>query len=62
MKLTYSVLKDNDVLILTDFTCEPFQNLVNIKDLFKTILSKNTDVKMQLDGYDIVLHCNEVIF
>ena len=62
MKLTYSSLKDQDLLILTDFTCEPSQDLLKQKGLFKILWCKESSVNLEIDGYRMVLHKNDVIF
>lgn len=62
MKLTYSSLKDEDVLILTDFTCGPSRELLSEKGLYKILWSKQKKVDIQIDGYKMALKKNEVIF
>jgi len=62
MKLTYSSLKDSDVFTLTDFNCAPAQDLLNQKDLYKILWSKNDATSIEVDGYELELKKNEVIF
>ena len=62
MKLEYSSLKDQDVFVLTDFTCHPSQVLLEQKGLYKILWSKKTLVNIKVDGYLIPLDKNEVIF
>lgn len=62
MKLTYSSFKDEDVFILTDFTCEPAQNLLKKKDLYKILWSKKSATSIIIDDYQLELKENEVIF
>lgn len=62
MKLTYSSLKDNDIFILTDFTCEPSQQLLNDNNLYKILWSKKASTKIVVDDYNLQLDTNEVIF
>ena len=62
MKLSYSSLKDEDVFILTDFTCAPSQELLERTDLYKIVWSKKESTKINVDGYNLDLNKNEVIF
>lgn len=62
MKLTYSSFKDEDVFILTDFKCEPAQQLINEKGLYKILWSRDNCVKLTVDDYYLDLKKNEVIF
>jgi len=62
MKLTYSSLKDEDVFILTDFSCAPSQKILNKKGLYKILWNKNKSSKVKLDGYDLELFNNDVVF
>jgi len=62
MKLTYSSLKDNDVFTLTDFACAPAQDLLNKKDLYKILWSKKENTSIEVDGYQLNLKKDEVIF
>lgn len=62
MKLTYSSLKDNDTFILTDFSCEPAQELLNKKNFYKILWSKKETISIKIDGYQLGLKENEVIF
>ena len=62
MKLTYSSFKDEDVFTLTDFRCGPAQELISEKGLYKILWSKEADVKLSVDDYDLNLHKDDVIF
>ncbi len=62
MKLTYSSLKDDDIFILTNFTCAPSQELLNDKGLYKVLWSKRGIVPIKIDDYNLNLNENEVIF
>lgn len=62
MKLSYSSFKDEDVFILTDFKCEPAQQLFNDKGLYKILWSKDQPVDLKVDDYELSLCKNEVIF
>ncbi len=62
MKLSYSSFKDEDRFILTDFACEPAQELFTKKGLFKILWSKQKPVKLTVDDYAMVLNKNEMLF
>jgi AraC-like DNA-binding protein len=62
MKLTYSSLKDNDIFILTNFTCQPSQELLNDRNLYKILWSKKASTNIVVDDYNLELKTNEVIF
>ena len=62
MKLEYSSLKDEDVFILTDFSCAPSQELLNSNNLYKILWSKNASTKIRIDDYELSLKENEIIF
>lgn len=62
MKLSYTSIKDDDKFILTDFTCAPSQELLNDKNLYKILWSKNASTPIKIDDYNIELKKNEVIF
>lgn len=62
MKLEYSTIKDEDLFVLTDFSCEPAQDLFNKKGLYKIVWSKEKSVKILIDGYTVELKKDQVIF
>jgi len=62
MKLEYSSFKDEDVFIVTDFCCEPSQLLLNQEGLYKILWNKQNTAKLKIDGYEVNLEANEVIF
>jgi len=62
MKLTYTSLKDEDIFILTDFTCQPSQDLLNQKNLYKILWSKKSTFILTIDDYQLSLEENEIIF
>jgi len=61
MKLSYSSLKDDDIFVMTDFSCEPSQALLSQKNLFKVLWSKQ-DMSIRIDDYEVTLKENEVVF
>ena len=62
MKLVYKNSKDNSKLTLTDFNCEPAQLILKDKDLYKILWSKDKDTEITIDGYQVVLKKNQVLF
>ena len=62
MKLNYNSLKDDDRLILTDFSCEPSQELLNSKDLYKILWVKKDGHEIKVDDYKVQFEENEVLF
>lgn len=62
MKLTYSSLKDEDLFILTDFSCFPSQEFLIKKGLYKILWCRADSLKITLDGYELELVENDVIF
>ncbi len=62
MKLEYSTIKDEDIFILTDFNCQPSLELLNRKGLYKILWCKDNDANIRVDGYEIELEKNQVIF
>ncbi len=62
MKQLYSSFKDNDLFILTDFKCEPSQELLLRQDLYKILWCRNAAPEISIDNYQLKLKKNEVIF
>ncbi|MEM9548937.1 MAG: helix-turn-helix domain-containing protein [Bacteroidota bacterium] len=62
MKLEYSTIKDEDVFILTDFNCHPSLKLLSHSGLFKIIWCKEESVSFKVDGYQITLEKDQLIF
>lgn len=62
MKLAYHSIKDDSRLILTDFNCGPAQDLLKSKDLYKIIWCKETPITITVDGYQIKLIPNQIVF
>ncbi len=62
MKLSYSSFKDEDVFILTDFKCEPAQELISEKGLYKVLWSREAPIELKVDDYQLTLCKDEVIF
>lgn len=62
MKLSYQSIKDESALILTNFNCGPSQQLLQSKDLFKIVWSRDAATTVELDGYKITMEQNQVLF
>ncbi|MEO2053093.1 MAG: helix-turn-helix domain-containing protein [Allomuricauda sp.] len=62
MKFTYSNIKDESLFVLTDFNCEPAKSLLKEKGLYKIIWCKDRELNVAIDGYDITLKKNQVVF
>lgn len=62
MKLEYSSIKDEDIFILTDFNCYPSQELFNKEGLYKIIWCKDNGAQLVVDGYELDIEKNQVLF
>lgn len=62
MKLEYTTLKDEDLFILTNFTCKPSQDLLHEKGLYKIVWCKENPIEVFVDDYMIKLQKDQVIF
>ncbi|MDF1697612.1 MAG: helix-turn-helix domain-containing protein [Saprospiraceae bacterium] len=62
MKLEYSTIKNEDRFILTNFNCQPSLELLAHKGLFKILWSRQKSTSVHIDGYDIILEKDQVIF
>ncbi len=62
MKLSYSSFKDDDKFILTDFTCEPSQQLFEEKGLYKILWNRGKVLDITVDDYKVELDGDEMIF
>jgi len=62
MKLEYSTIKDEDTFIITDFNCQPSQKLLEEKNLYKIVWSKDKGATIRVDGYELEIEKDQVIF
>ena len=62
MRQQYSTFKDEDLFVLTDFNCQPAQQLLEEKGLYKILWSRDQDVTLKVDGYDVLLKKDQVMF
>lgn len=62
MKLEYSTIKDEDLFLLTDFNCYPSRELLTKKGLYKIIWCRNDTATITIDGYELILERDQVLF
>jgi len=62
MKLEYSTFKDNDLFTLTNFSCHSSMDLLNKKGLYKIIWYQGQTTKIKVDGYQVALKKDQVLF
>jgi len=62
MQLHYSSLKDEDLFIMTDFSCTPSKEILNQEGLFKMIWCQTGDATFIIDNYEVTLQKDEVLF
>jgi len=62
MKLAYQGAIEDSSFILTDFNCEPAQQLLQDKGLYKILWAREKDCSIMLDGYKVDLKKHQVLF
>ena len=62
MKLEYSDLRRESQFLITDFNCDPSRAFLKSKDLYKIIWAKDRGQQLTVDGYDLKIEQNEVLF
>ena len=62
MKMEYTTIKNEDRFIVTDFNCQPSLDLLTHSGLFKILWCRNDSISITVDGYEIDLKKNQVIF
>jgi len=62
MKLEYTSIREESSIILTDFNCDPAQQLLMDTGYYKIIWPRNTNCTINVDGYDITLKQHQVLF
>lgn len=55
MTLEYQGIAENGSFILTNYNCQPGQQLLNKKDFYKIIWAQDRDRTLTIDGYEINL-------
>lgn len=62
MKLQYSTFKHEDLFILTDFNCQPAQELLDEQGMYKVVWSRENLVNITIDGYEMTIKKDHVVF
>lgn len=62
MKLEYRNIKNESLLVLTNFNCDPSQQLLKDKDLYKILWCKGNHTDLTVDGYQLSLKKDQVLF
>ncbi|MEP0266044.1 AraC family transcriptional regulator [Dokdonia sp.] len=62
MRLEYEDFKDESSFVVTNFNCDPSQYLLKRKGSYKIVWSNDKDVTIGIDGYEIVLKKDQMIF
>ena len=62
MRLEYNSNREESSFILTDFNCAPAQQLLQSKGFYKVLWAKSNDCKITVDGYDVLLKQNQMLF
>ena len=62
MKLDYQNIKDGGRFIVTSFQCDPSLDLLKEKELYKIIWCREYNTTVTVDGYEVVLTKNQVLF
>ncbi|WP_124980198.1 helix-turn-helix domain-containing protein [Nonlabens xiamenensis] len=62
MKLEYHNIKDNGRFIVTSFQCGPALQLLQEKDLYKIVWCRSVATTLIVDGYEVKLDKDQVLF
>ncbi|EAS18723.1 helix-turn-helix domain-containing protein [Nonlabens mediterrranea] len=62
MKLDYHNIIDNGRLTVTSFQCGPSLQLLQEKGLYKIVWCTEGEERLVVDGYDVILKKNQVLF
>ena len=62
MNLTYSSFKDEDVFMLTDFSCDASREVLMKRDLYKIIWCQEETLEITIDSYRLTMQKDEMIF
>ncbi len=62
MNYTYEEFPDKGRFTLTDFNCASFEKRLGTGDYYKIIWAKNEDVDIGIDGYQLILKKNHILF
>lgn len=62
MKLDYHNIKDEGRFTVTNFQCGPSLQLLQEKGLYKIVWCRNGEQHLVVDGYEVVLRKNQILF
>jgi AraC-like DNA-binding protein len=62
MRLDYHSTIEDSTFILTNFNCSPAQHLLQDKGLYKILWAKEGNSKIMVDGYNVSLKKNQILF
>jgi len=62
MNYTYKGFPNNGNFTLTDFDCSSFEKRLGTGDFYKIIWAKKHDININIDGYDVILKKNQILF
>jgi AraC-like DNA-binding protein len=62
MTLDYQDIAEDGTFILTNYNCQPGQRLLKKKDFYKIIWAQDRDRMLTIDGYEINLMKNQMLF
>ncbi|WP_438962551.1 helix-turn-helix domain-containing protein [Nonlabens sp.] len=62
MKLDYHNIKEEGKFTITSFQCGPSLQLLQEKGLYKIVWCTQGEEKLVVDGYDVILKKNQVLF
>lgn len=62
MKLDYHDIRDEGRFTVTSFQCGPALQLLKEKNLYKIVWCTTGEQKLVVDGYDVILKENQVLF
>jgi len=62
MKLKYTNFKKQDLFVLTDFSCPSSLELLDQKGLYKIIWCRKQEMSLEIDGFEVTLKKDQVIF
>lgn len=62
MKLEYNSFVEESAMILTNFNCEPAQQLLSDQGYYKILWARDSDCQITVDGYKVTLERHQVLF
>jgi len=62
MKLEYADIKQESLFIITNFNCQPSRQYLKDKGLYKILWAKDSGQKLRIDGYEVAINKDEIVF